>query len=155
MCDTGAAFAVPFCFEDGVPVKKTCPICGRIVDRGHRHIRKVSQKGRKYPDTEQRKIRSSIQWQRKRDEIKERDCGVDQVAIHGLDGSPYVMAKDLQVHHIEPIEERPDLAFDNTNLITVSPRTHELCESGKIDRQTLHDIAEKNEKRFRKGTPRV
>lgn len=125
-------------------MKRTCPVCGRIVERGHKHERKLSQKGRKYPDTVQRRLRSSIQWQRKRDEIKLRDNGVDQVAINGLDGAPYIMAKGLQVHHIEPLEERPDLALDDDNLITVSYRTHELCESGAIPRDVLHEIAKRN-----------
>lgn len=136
-------------------MKKTCPVCGRIVDRGHKHEAERIQRGRKYKDTKERRLRSTIQWQRKRNEIKRRDNGVDQVAINGLDGDPYIMAKNLQVHHIEPLEERPDLAFDDENLITVSPRTHELCESGAIPRQVLHDIAKRNNKAVRKGTPGV
>ena len=129
-------------------MRRTCPTCGKLVDYHHKHESKRKRKWYKRKPTEQSKLRSTAEWQRKRDEIKARDHGVDQVAAHGLDGSPYIETRCLQVHHIEPIEERPDLAFDNANLITVSSRTHELCERGEVPREALHTIAKNNNKRY-------
>jgi len=126
-------------------MKRTCPICGKIVEGWHDHPRQQPKRQyRKYKSTPSRKIRNTKRWQNKRDEIKRRDNGVDQVAANGLDGVPYIESRNLQVHHIEPIEERPDLAFANDNLITVSPHTHELCERGLVPKQKLHDIAHLN-----------
>lgn len=114
------------------------------------HKHEYKSKKRKYDNTDPtRRIRNSAKWQRKRDEIKRRDGGVDQIAAHGLDGDPYIETRNLQVHHIFPLEERPDLAFDDYNLITVSPRTHELAEKNIIPRETLKAIAISNTKHQR------
>ena len=89
-------------------------------------------------------VRNSHKWQLKREEIKQRDGGVDQIAINGLDGTPYIQTKKLQVHHIIPIDERPDLAYTNVNLITVSPRTHDLfkitCEQEGVDYSVVEKL---------------
>ena len=121
-------------------MKKVCPKCGKIVDQHHTHAQPYRKRKWNNDDPE-RRIRNSYRWQRKREEIKRRDGGIDQIAAHGLDGPPYIETRRLQVHHIIPLEERPDLAFDNDNLITVSPRTHELAETGTISREALLSIA--------------
>lgn len=117
-------------------MKRVCPKCGKVVDLHHSHPR-PKYKRKWNNDDPERKIRNSFAWQKKREEIKKRDGGIDQIAANGLDGSPYIETRRLQVHHIIPLEERPDLAFDNSNLITVSPRTHELAETNAISREAL------------------
>lgn len=125
---------------------KTCPYCGKIVDLKHdcpmkpKHSRRYDS----YRDREARRIRRTEQWKRMSKLIRSRDGGIDQAAIHGLTGEPVIIRERLSVHHIEPIEERPDLAFDPCNLITLSPGTHELAERGRLSREDLHRIAEEN-----------
>ena len=132
-------------------MKRVCPRCGKLVDYHHNCAPPYK---RKYNNNDpERKIRNGIRWQRKRNEIKKRDGGIDQIAAHGLDGAPYIQTRNLQVHHIIPLEERPDLAYDDDNLITVSPRTHELAENNIISRDQLRAIVrELNEKEFSSGS---
>ena len=132
-------------------MRKYCPKCRMVVDRSHTHQTEMDWSKYKYKDDKGvRRIRNSVKWRNKREEIKRRDGGIDQIAANGLDGPPYIETRNLQVHHIEPLNERPDLAFDNDNLITVSPRTHELAESGLIEREKLHEIARGRGKRIAK-----
>ena len=46
----------------------------------------------------------------------------------------------LEVHHIIPIEECPDLALEDNNLITLSQAAHELAERGEITRGELAEL---------------
>lgn len=47
----------------------------------------------------------------------------------------------LSVHHIEPLEQRPDLRDEDRNLITLCAACHESAEAGAIDRVVLHSLA--------------
>jgi 5-methylcytosine-specific restriction endonuclease McrA len=63
--------------------------------------------------TEHDAFRSTSAWQKKRDEIKERDLYLCRLSE--LDGN-YVY-DDLSVHHIEPLEEAWDLRLDNVSVL--------------------------------------
>lgn len=41
---------------------------------------------------------------------------------------------DLSVHHITPIEESYEERLTDSNLITVCPVHHKMCETGEIPR---------------------
>lgn len=45
--------------------------------------------------------------------------------------------KNLEVHHIVPIEEDESLKLDDDNLITLCEGHHKLAEAGEIKRETL------------------
>ena len=49
--------------------------------------------------------------------------------------------QELQVHHIEPLEERFDLRLDDGNLVTLCSMHHRMAEDGDIPRDYLHDLA--------------
>ena len=55
---------------------------------------------------------------------------------------------DLSVHHIEPLEECQERAFDTENLITLCSIHHEMAEAGRVPRELLHEIAKENERRY-------
>ena len=57
--------------------------------------------------------------------------------------------EDLSVHHIEPLEDDKERAFDEDNLITLCDVHHEAAEAGKVSRSFLHEIAIKNNKKYR------
>lgn len=127
-------------------MKKICPTCGKIVDMHH-----TCNKKRKYKyDTRSSDIHHSSEWTKKSIQIRARDGGIDQAAINGLDvehPKPYI-CQGTEVHHIIPLKERPDLAFDDDNLITLSSHTHKLAEDGIISKAALKRLAEANNIRY-------
>lgn len=67
---------------------------------------------------------SSPEWRETRERVKERDgrrCTVARLFGGECSGR-------LHVHHIEPREERPDLALDEDNLATVCAGHHNTWE---------------------------
>jgi hypothetical protein len=59
----------------------------------------------------------------------------------------------LSVHHIVPLEEDSERAYDNDNLLTVCSVHHEMAEKNEIDRGLLMEIAKEQEDRCSAGIP--
>lgn len=122
---------------DAVPLK-ACPYCGRIHERGYRCPRKPVHKTER---TEAERGRYTKAWRDKAKEIKERSrylcaaCLADGVYTYDT----------LEVHHIVPLRERPDLLLDDDNLICLCRRHHEMAESGGIPQQDLYKMVEKRD----------
>lgn len=55
---------------------------------------------------------------------------------------PTASDTELQVHHIEPLEEREDLRLEEDNLITLCIQHHSMADNGKIPRALLHSLTE-------------
>lgn len=134
---------------------KTCPYCHKIVPANHRcEIKEqrrreaVNNNNKRYDQSnEYKRFIRSPQWRETRAQVLRRDGGVDQAALHGLDPEypyPYIQTKGLQVHHIIKYGDRPDLATDMDNLITLSSRTHKQAEDGEISADALRRIAKSN-----------
>lgn len=70
----------------------------------------------------------SYAWKKKRKEIKELYDG--KCAICGS-------SKNLQVHHIVPIQIIPTLKLDNDNLIAVCEKCHREIHNGIISSTNL------------------
>lgn len=116
-------------------MKKACPYCGRVHERNYDCGRK-QKPPKRYNN--KNKFRSTMAWQRKREEIKERDHYLCQVCIRNLHGTVRRLNHErLEVHHIIPLEEDEDKKLDNQNLITLCERHHEMAEQGKISRGEL------------------
>ena len=76
-------------------------------------------------------IRSTGRWKRKANDIKVRDLGLCQMCKHNMDmlsDMKLFNAINVQVHHIIKIKDNPDLAFEDSNLITLCRYHHELVE---------------------------
>ena len=118
---------------------KSCKYCGRIHDS---KIICTEKPKRAKKRTEQSSFRSSYQWTKKSKEIKERDSHMCQACLFKLHdiGTRQYNCKDLQVHHIIPIEEDETLKLDDDNLITLCEGHHKLAESGVIKRETLRNV---------------
>ena len=72
-----------------------------------------------------------------------------QACLNGigyLQGKRHITTKNLQVHHIIPLKEDRNEALNDENLITLCEQCHELAEEGKISRERLVEIAQKEEK---------
>lgn len=115
-------------------MKKSCQYCGRVHPVGYECPKKPKRKKQGKREAEQ--TRSSYVWQKKRKEIKERD---HYLCVYSL-SKGRIVYEDLEVHHIIPLEERPDLAFEDGNLITLCQEVHERAERGEIGREELLEL---------------
>jgi len=121
---------------------RACKYCGRIHDSKRRC---GSRPASKKKITDKDRIRSSYEWQKKREDIKQRDRYVCQLCIRGLYGTrKRYEHENLSVHHIIPLEENPESAMDDDNLITLCELHHELAEQGKIERKLLLAIVKQH-----------
>lgn len=118
---------------------KSCKYCNRIhnskFDCGKKPIRK------KLPN-DKNKFRWSRKWRDKAIQIKERDHYLCQMSLR--ENPPKYIYTDLEVHHIESIEENWDKRLDDDNLITLSEDYHEKAERGEIPKELLKQIAKEN-----------
>ncbi len=81
-------------------------------------------------------MRNSYRWQKKREAIKERD---HHLCVYCLAHNELTY-EGLEVHHVVPIEEQPELAYDDDYLITLCEGDHEDAEAGKIPRGELLEL---------------
>ena len=131
---------------------KACAYCGRIHDKSvicpqKQKVISRRETTRERRDTEQAQLRNSNRWKIKTGYIKGRDMYLCQACINGIGYLPgrRIATEGLQVHHIVPIKEDRERAFDNENLITLCEQCHKLAETGKIRREKLQKIAKNNE----------
>lgn len=124
-------------------MKISCAYCGRIHERSYDCGRRPKRIKRKY---EKDTFRSTYAWQRKAEEIKERDKYLCQICIRNLyDTKSRINSINLSVHHAIPLKENYDKRLDNDNLLTVCGKHHEMAEKGIIPRQVVLKIIEEQE----------
>ena len=115
---------------------KVCVRCGKIVPMDHK-----CNLSRTYKKTMVDKLRSKYNWTRKSMEIREKSNHLCAVCKD----RNIISFGDTQVHHIEKLNDRPDLMFDNYNLITLCRYHHKLADNGRIDKGYLKKLAKKRE----------
>ncbi len=109
---------------------RSCQYCGRIHDSRYDCEKRPQKFKKKY---EHDAFRSTSLWQRKAEEIKERDNYLCQICIRGLYGSrTRINNKNLSVHHAVPLKTDFDLRLSSNNLITLCGKHHEMAEKGEI-----------------------
>ena len=117
----------------------TCPHCG-VVERGNHHCPYKTYK-KKANDTEADKFRKSKRWTDKSREIRQRDRYLCRVCMANLYNTvQQITYKDLDVHHITPINEDYNKRLDNDNLISLCRFHHKMAEDGKIPREVLYSL---------------
>ena len=115
---------------------KTCSICGKIHD-----FNKVCKRKKPQKKTEASKFRKTNKWTEKSRSIRQRDKYLCQVCITDKYNTNYRYTyKDLEVHHIVPLEEDYSKRLDSNNLITLCRYHHEMAESGQIPREELQEM---------------
>jgi 5-methylcytosine-specific restriction endonuclease McrA len=115
---------------------KTCSVCGKIHD-----FNKICKRQTNKKETKASKFRNTYKWRNKRESIKTRDKHLCRVCLSGKYDTNYRYTyKELEVHHIVPIEEDYSLRLDSNNLITLCRMHHEMAESGKISKEELIEM---------------
>ena len=82
-----------------------------------------------------------------REKIKRRDNYFCQICIRNLYGTRrQYNFENLQVHHAVPIKADKSLSFASSNLLTLSPMHHQMCDSGEIPFDEVKKIIDEQEK---------
>lgn len=110
---------------------KTCSRCGGTHPVGTRGCPDKPRWERR-TDSEAA-IRNTSRWRRTRDQVKQEQKHLCQVCLTGAFGTVDEYTHEaLEVHHIHPLEQAPERAYDHTNLITLCRFHHEMAERGDI-----------------------
>ena len=115
---------------------RSCKYCGRIHDSkfdcGKKPKREHDRSRVSYT------VHRSNRWTELSRSVRDRDGYCCLVCLSGKFGTLNRITTDgVSVHHIVPIEENPELAYDDTNCITLCHMHHEMAEAGEIPRSEL------------------
>ena len=121
-------------------MKKSCKYCGRIHDIGFECPRKP-KRIKNLNNKEADNFRNTYAWQKKREEIKERDLYLCKACMdEGINGKVEYVYEDLEVHHIVPLNTDYSLRLENDNLITLCNKHHKEAENGDIKVDYLRSL---------------
>lgn len=119
-------------------MKKSCQYCGRLHNEGY-ICPKKPVKHKKIDDSV--RFRNTTKWHKKRIQIKERDNYLCQICIRDLYDTHYrYNHQDLQVHHAIPLHKDESLSLEPSNLISLCPMHHAMCEQGEITYKEIRRI---------------
>lgn len=121
-------------------MKISCPYCGRMHDRGFMCPKKPARKSRY--DREANRVHHSNRWTKLSLRIRERD---KFLCVYCLRHDKRINTAGIEVHHITPIEQDNDKAYDSANLISLCREHHEQAEKGLIDKCVLEALARQQE----------
>ena len=111
---------------------RSCPVCGRVHPAGG-----CMQPKRTKESTEHTRLRTCRRWDKTRKAVNERDRHLCRVCL-SLGRLQY---DALETHHIVPLAEDPEKAYDEDNLITLCVLHHKAADRGEIDRGELLRLA--------------
>ena len=115
---------------------KSCSRCGKVVPYNHK-----CNKGKVYKQNDIDKLRSTTRWTNKSKEVREASNYLCAVC---LDEGIYNY-KDVEVHHIEKLQQRPDLLLENDNLIALCRFHHKKADNGEISAEYLQELVKKRD----------
>jgi 5-methylcytosine-specific restriction endonuclease McrA len=117
----------------------SCSRCGKVHPRGQ--CSKPPAPRRYHTRTDPAgSFRNTAAWQRKREEIKERDLHLCKLCL----SNGKVTSRTLEVHHIIPVNTDDKLRLDDDNLITLCSSCHALVEGNSELVPTLRRLAVKS-----------
>ncbi len=112
---------------------KACKYCGRV----HAVDFQCSAKPKRTKEpTQITKLRTCRRWDRTRQQAYERDHFLCRVCF----AQGRFTADGLEAHHITPLVEAPELAYDLDNIITLCSRHHKAADRGNIHRTVLREL---------------
>ena len=115
---------------------KSCSRCGKIHD-----ISKQCPKIVIYTGGQERELRRTRRWTEKSLQMRERTNFLCEVCRdRGL-----ITYKNIEVHHIEKLKDRPDLLLEDSNLICLCKEHHEQADRGILSKEYLKSLAQGRE----------
>ena len=102
-------------FYDSIVYPRGCPQCSKQYNKQYTATLRAKDR---------QKIYNSKQWRDVRELALLRD---DLICIHCKDKN--IITKATEVHHIQYLEHRIDLAYDLDNLISVCSKCHQQIHS--------------------------
>lgn len=111
-----------------------CSRCGKIHPKGY--VCHVEKKKYKYSYKESR-MRSKSAWTEKSRQIREDANYLCEVC---KDKGIYNY-RNIEVHHIEKLKDKPELWLDDDNLTCLCKDCHRLADAGMIDKEYLKKLA--------------
>ena len=117
---------------------KSCSRCGKVVPYNHK-----CNKGKVYKQNDIDKLRSTTRWTNKSKEVREASNYLCSVC---LDEGIYNY-DNVEVHHIEKLQDRPDLFLENENLICLCKQHHKEADEGKLDKDYLINLVKEREEK--------
>lgn len=115
-----------------MPRMRACAYCGRI------HSGDCQSKPKRLKEsTDITKLRTCRRWNMTRHNIYERDHHMCRVCWD----KGRITVDGLEAHHIVPLVEDPDMAYDDYNLITLCVKHHKAADADKISRAELMRLA--------------
>lgn len=121
----------------------SCSQCGKMHPRGY--VCNVNKRKWDNNRSKESKLRNTGAWHNKSKEIRERSNYLCAVC---MDMDNYYNYKNIEVHHIRPIEKNPELLLDDKNLIALCPHHHKLADSGELNIDYLERLARKRDEKF-------
>ena len=86
-------------------------------------------------------MRNTYKWQKTRDEVYQRDHQLCRLCLD----EGRLTTRNLQAHHIIPLEESTATAYDTEWIITLCSGAEDSChkraERGDVSRELLHRLA--------------
>ena len=113
---------------------KSCRYCGRIHDSKYDCGKRPKKVNHRH-STEQ--LRYTSKMKRKSEEVK---AAANYLCEYHLYLGQLVYT-ELETHHIIKLQERQDMALEDSNLICLCRNCHEKAEKGEISSQLLRKIA--------------
>lgn len=118
----------------------SCRKCGKIHPRGVKCI--IGGYSNLYKkDTKANSFRSSGEWKTKRNDIKSRSNNICAVCLD----KGKINYKNLEIHHIEKIEDSYESRLDDNNLICLCSECHHKADAGEIDKVYLKSLVKKRD----------
>lgn len=112
-----------------------CSKCGKIHPKGY--VCHVGKKHYKYSYKES-KLRSKSAWTEKSKQIREDANYLCEVC---KDKGIYNY-RNIEVHHIEKLKDKPELWLNDDNLICLCKSCHRLADAGMIEKEYLKKLAQ-------------
>lgn len=119
---------------------KACPKCGNIHEFGYRCKVQTAS----LPKTKEAKLRSSGAWKRKAIEVKKKALYLCEVCK----SKNIFNYRNLEVHHIVKLKDKPSLMLANANLVCLCSEHHKMADAGEIGADFLKTLASKREEQF-------
>lgn len=114
---------------------KACSRCGKVHDTSYRCNANKPKYHYERPETD--RLRNTQKWAKKAVDIKEQAQYLCEVCRD----KKILNYKNLEVHHIEKLRDKPDMLIEDSNLICLCIKHHKQADRGQLSKDYLRKLA--------------